>query len=120
MTRGPLVVPEAGPPVNVTSGGTVSTVQLRVAGDGSSCPAASVARTANVCGPWASARRLRGDVQAANADASRLHANVTLSSFDVNAKLALADRTVPVGPEVIVVSGGVRSTVHVRVAGVGS
>src|SRR5690348_3390401 len=33
---------------------------------------------------------------------------------------ALVAATVPVGPLVIIVSGGVRSTVHVRVAGDGS
>ena len=51
------VVDAAGPPVIVVSGGVVSaaatTVQLRLAGDASVLPAASVARTSNVCEPTA-------------------------------------------------------------------
>ncbi len=42
-----FVVP-VGPPVIVVSGATVSTVNVRVAGDGSTLRAASVARTENV------------------------------------------------------------------------
>ena len=61
-----------------------------------------------------------GDVHVANGAPSRAHANVALASFDVNEKLALAIGTVPVGPDVIVVFGGVRLTVQLRVAGVGS
>ncbi len=51
------VVEAAGPSVIVVSGAVVSagavTVQLRVAGDASVLPAASVARTSNVCVPRA-------------------------------------------------------------------
>jgi hypothetical protein len=47
-----------GPPVivvfgAVVSGGGTSTVQVRLAGDPSVLPAASVARTENVCDPFA-------------------------------------------------------------------
>jgi hypothetical protein len=42
-----------GPLVIVVFGATVSTVQLRVAGEPSGVPAASVARTAKVCAPCA-------------------------------------------------------------------
>ena len=57
----------------------------------------------------------------------RAHWNVELASLEVNAKEALVDVDVTVGPDVIVVSGGevspaggVVSTVHVKLAGVGS
>ena len=43
-----------GPASIVVSGGVVSTVQIRLAGLGSVLPAGSVARTVNVCAPWAS------------------------------------------------------------------
>ena len=49
-----LMVP-VGPLVIVVSGATVSTVNVRVAGVGSRLPAASRARTSNVCVPCASA-----------------------------------------------------------------
>ena len=50
-TRGPVVLPLPGPAVIAIEGGTVSTVHVRVAGVGSSWPAASCARTENECGP---------------------------------------------------------------------
>jgi len=61
-----------------------------------------------------------GDEQPAKADPSTLHANVTL--FSVAVKLKFAERllTVPVGPPVMLVSGGPVSTVQLRVAGVAS
>ena len=52
-----------------------------------------------------------------------VQANVEPASVAVKSNVAVAVLTVPVGPEVIVVSGGVVSvvsTVHVRVAGLGS
>ena len=70
VTYGPLVESIAGPPVIVTVGETVSTVQLAVAGDASVWPAASVARTANVWAPCASIITVCGDVQAVNAPPS--------------------------------------------------
>jgi hypothetical protein len=46
-----------GPDRIVVSGGVVSfgtwTVQVWLAGDGSTCPSASIARTSTVCGPTA-------------------------------------------------------------------
>ena len=50
----PVVAVPEGPPVIVVSGAVVSgggtaTVQVRVAGDASVLPAASLARTSNVC-----------------------------------------------------------------------
>ena len=57
-----MVVPD-GPLSIVVSGATVSTVNIRDAGDASTLPAASVARTRNVYVPSASEPRMRGDVQ---------------------------------------------------------
>ena len=45
------VAPAAGPPVIVVSGATVSTVQVREAGEASTLPTASMARTWKVCAP---------------------------------------------------------------------
>ena len=42
-----------GPESIVVSGATVSTVKVRVAGVASTLPAASLARTSNVCAPCA-------------------------------------------------------------------
>jgi transposase InsO family protein len=64
-----------GPPVIVTVGATVSTVHDRCAGVASTFPAASVARTRNVCGPCPSALSARGEVHATNAATSRLLTN---------------------------------------------
>ena len=59
-----FVVP-VGPPVMVVSGATVSTVNVRVAGEASTLLAPSVARTENVYVPLASVPSARGDVQLA-------------------------------------------------------
>ena len=48
-----LLVGPVGPDVIVVSGAVVSTVNVRVAGVASTLPAASIARTANVCSPAA-------------------------------------------------------------------
>ena len=47
-------VGSAGPDMIVVSGAVRSTVQLKLAGDPSVFPAASVARTSNACAPSAS------------------------------------------------------------------
>jgi hypothetical protein len=87
--------------------------------------AASLARTSNVCEPLPRPEYALGDVQDPQAPASSRHWNVEPVSVEVNPKLAELLVTVPDGPELIVVSGGVVSgggtlTVHVRVAGVAS
>src|SRR5439155_3649939 len=41
-----------GPESMIVSGGIVSTIHVRAAGDGSTFPARSVARTLKVCEPW--------------------------------------------------------------------
>ena len=118
-----VVTVPVGPPVIVVSGGVVSpttlTIQVLEAGVGSVLPAASVAFTEKVCEPFASAVYEAGEVHAVKAAPSRLQANVEPASVDVNGIDASAVATVPVGPPVIVVSGGVVSatfTIQVLVA----
>jgi hypothetical protein len=103
-----VTVPE-GPAVMLVSGG-LTTVQLWLAGVASTLPVASVARTWNVCEPSAKAVYVAGEVQFVNDPLSSLQANVA-ASVAVKLKLAVEEFTVPVGPDVIVVSGGVLSTV---------
>ena len=95
-----------GPAVIVVSGGVMSRVKLCVAGVGSTFPAASVARTLNVWSPSASTPGENGDAQVAYWPSSSLHSNVEPSSVDVKRN--------GLGPDVIVVSGGVVSTVKAR------
>ena len=59
-------------------------------------------------------------MHAAYAAASRRHWNVEPSSVAVKLKVGVLSLVVLDGPLVIVVSGGVVSTVNARVAGVGS
>ena len=108
-----------------SAGGAVSTVNERVAGDASVLPATSVARTATECAPSLSAPVVHGLVQFAHDPASSLHSKTELASVAVNAKDGVLSLDVPVGPDVIVVSGavvslgggGAVSTVNERVAG---
>ncbi len=86
-------------------------------------PAASVARTLKLCEPSPRAAVVLGLVQAPKAAESSLHSKVEPGSVELNANDALVAVVVPVGPEVIVVSGavvsggGAVSTVNERVAG---
>ena len=113
------VVPD-GPAVIVVSGGVLSTVHECSAGLGSGLPDPSIARTRNVWAPLPSPEYAVGEEQAANDAPSTLHSNVA-GSLAMNSKCAHVSRVVPDGwAEVIVVSGGVVSTVQVRSAGVGS
>jgi hypothetical protein len=63
-------------------GAVVSTVNVTVAGDASKLPAASVARTSNVCAPSLSGGDVKGEEQGAKPWASNWHANVALGSSD--------------------------------------
>jgi hypothetical protein len=108
--------------VIVVSGGVVSValiVQLELAGDGSGLPAASVARTWNVCPPTARPLYCCGLEQAVNGALSSEHVKLAPAS-----ELKVNDAVVAVvgfdGPEAIVVSGAPVSTVHVWIAGVAS
>src|SRR5215207_6366536 len=105
----------------VVSGAAVSTVNERVAGEPSTLPAPSVARTENVYEPFIVVVYACGEVQAAYVPApagvSSLHSNVEPASLAVNVNDGAVPDVVPVGPPVIVVSGAAVSTVNERVAG---
>jgi hypothetical protein len=98
---------------------SVTVVQLALAAEDSTLPAASVARTATVC--WPSASPLY--VQAVHAPPWSWHCNVEPLSVAVNANVGVASFVAEFGPELIVVSGAVVSgggavaTVNERVAG---
>src|SRR5262245_22323649 len=64
-----------GPPVICTVGGVVSTRQLRVAGDGSTLPAASRTAIWTVWVPSARPSTVHGDTHGAAARLSRAHVN---------------------------------------------
>jgi hypothetical protein len=113
-TVGPL-----GPDVIVVSGGVASTVHVLAAGDGSTLPAWSIPCTANVRVASLSPVKLCGELQALNGAPLSEHANVAAASL-VNSKVATVADVSPEGPAVSVVSGGVKSTVQVWLAGVGS
>jgi hypothetical protein len=101
----------AGLAVIVVSGAAVSTVQVKLAGDASALPAASVAATVNVWLPSASPAYVFGLVQLAAAPPSIVQLNVLPASVEVKEKLALALFVGFVGLVVIVVFGAVVSTV---------
>ena len=94
----------------VVSGGVVSTVNARLAGDASVFPAASVARTSKVCAPSASTADVNGVAHEANTPESTRHSNVEPDSVAVNENVGVLSLVAPDGPAVIVVSGGVVST----------
>ena len=83
-------------------------------------PARSIARTLNRCAPLARLEYAFGEGHPANAAESSLQRKREPASDDEKVKLAFRCAIVPEGPEVIVVSGRVVSTVKVRLAGVGS
>ena len=102
--------------VGVTVGPPVSTFQVRAAGVGSVLPAVSVAATTNVCTPLYRSLKVRGEEQSSMTSCP--------SSWQVSSAVSLAEKvniaelllTVPSGPELIVVSGAVLSTVTTRPA----
>ena len=110
----------------VVLGACVSTVSDRVAGDASVFPAASLARIETECAPSARTLVVHGLVHDAHAAESTRHWNVDPLSLAVNAKVGVLSLVGPLGPEPMVVSGGVVSagaavlTVNDRVAGEGS
>ena len=109
------LVGPSGPEPIVVSGGVMSdagaevTVNVRVAGDGSVLPAASVARTDTECGPSLSAVVVHGVVQSSHAAESRRHSKADASSLELKAKVGVLLLVVSAGPELIVVSGAVGS-----------
>jgi hypothetical protein len=90
-------------------GVVVLIVTERVAGVASTLPAASVARTDAVCVPFASVLVVHTLVQAAHVAESTRHWNAEPVSVELNAYVGVLSVVVPVGPEVIVVSGAVVS-----------
>jgi hypothetical protein len=93
----------------VSGGGAVLTVNVRLAGVASVLPATSVARIVTVCEPSLSALVVHGLVQVAHDPESTRRWNVEPLTVAVNAKVGVLSFVVPVGPEVIVVSGAVVS-----------
>src|SRR5438093_1094341 len=101
-------------------GPTVLMVKERLAGEASKFPTASLARTSKVCGPFdRPAARVYGEVHAANASESKRHSKPAVPVLPLNSKVGVSSAVVPEGPAVMVVSGGVVSTVKERLAGVG-
>src|SRR3954453_17287613 len=90
------------------------------AGSAVTLPAASVARALKRCAPGGRSENDAGALQAPQPPASIWHSKVVLGSLELKSKLTVVDDVAPAGPPVIVASGAVVSTVHVRVAGVGS
>jgi hypothetical protein len=117
-----LDVVAGGPAVIVVWGATVSTVMLRPAGLASTFPAESIARTSKVCAPWVSVDVVWGEEQGANDAESTRHWKVDVS-LAVNSYVGVVSFVGPLGPAVMVVSGGVVSaacTVQARLADVAS
>src|SRR3954453_22543287 len=106
--------------VIVTVGGARSIDQVYVAGVASRLPAASTARTSKVWLPSASAAVVWRLVQALQLPPSIRHSNVAPPSGELKPKVGVASLSRAGGFEPMLVSGGVRSTVHVCVAGVPS
>src|SRR5918992_5132135 len=110
-----LVVVAGGACEIVVCGAAVSTVIARLAGLVSVLPAASVARTSNVCAPSDNAPVVCGEVQAAKAAASTRHSKPAPASLG-NPNVGVESLVRPVGPESIVVCGAAVSTVNARLA----
>jgi hypothetical protein len=101
----------AGSAFSVAVGFVVSTFHVKDAGDASTLPAVSVARTSKVCVPSPRPVSERGLVHATNAPPSRLHWNVP-ASFELNWNAALVELLHAGGCESIVVCGFVLSTMR--------
>jgi hypothetical protein len=101
-----------GPALIEVSGGVVSTVQVKLAGVGSTLPAASVAVTWKVCDPGARPVYGCGLVHVALAPSSE-QLKVEPGFVAVNEKLALVALVGFAGPPVIVVSGALVSITQV-------
>jgi hypothetical protein len=107
-----LLVGPVGPAVIEVSGTAESTVKSRRRTVVSTLPAASVAWTRNVCAPSSSAgATVNGLAQPLRVMLSIEQRKVTLDSEAEKVKVGVASAVVPLGPPVIVVSGGVVSTV---------
>jgi len=106
-----------GPESMLTTGPWVSTEKAREAGVPSVLPAGSVAWTSNVWGPSGSpGETVWGVVQVSKGSESIRHSNVEPTSSEENAKVGVSSFVGPVGPESMVVWGGVSSMVNVTMA----
>jgi hypothetical protein len=110
----------AGPLSIVVFGAVRSIVHVKLAGDASVFPAASVARVSKVCVPSASALVVYGLVQVLQLPPSTPHSKVEPGSLALKSKLGVVSLDGLDGVESIVVLGPVRSIVQVCVAGVPS
>src|SRR5207302_1366472 len=104
----------------VVSGAVRSIVHVLVAGVPSALAAASVARTSNVWLPSPRAVVVWGLVQELQPPPSTRHSKLGPGSEELKPKLGVASLDGLEGLASMVVWGGVRSTVHVCEAGVGS
>ena len=103
-----------GDDVIVVSGAVTSIVHVKLAGDASVLPTASVARTSKVWLPAESAGEIvSGLVQDVHEPPSIRHSKVEPPSVEVKEKLGVVLLDGSLGFAVIVVSGAVASTVHV-------
>ena len=100
-----------GPAVKTVSGATVSTDHTCSAGEASTLPARSRARTRNTCAPSPNPANDAGDKHTKNTAPSSEHSNVTPGS-DANANTAAAEADNTGGTDTNNVSGGVVSTVQ--------
>ena len=91
-----------------------STIQLRMAGVGSTLPVASRARTANSCRPVRRPGYDRGEMQGCQAEKSSEQSKTAAGSVEEKVSSARCERVCGGGPDPIVVSGTLLSTVTVR------
>ena len=101
-------------------GAVVSIVHAWFAGEASTLPAASVARTSNACAPWTRPAYAFGLVQALQPPPSSRHSNVEPDSFGRERERRARRFVGLAGDESIVVCGAVVSIVHVSCAGLAS
>src|SRR4051812_39036030 len=90
-------------------GAVVSTVHVRMAGGFSVLPIGSVAKTLKAWMPSTRSVKLTGEEQAAKAASSREQLKLDPTSEAAKANVAVVCGTLPLGPAVIVVWGGVVS-----------
>jgi hypothetical protein len=107
----------AGVLVNDVGGAVTSTVNARCAGEPSTFPAGSFARTSNVCAPSANDAYAFGLAHAPHAPPSMRHSKLAVPSVLENSSTAEVLLVGSAGPLVSVVGGAVTSTVNARCAG---
>ena len=115
-----VVMSDSGP-VSIVVSGRATMLQAYVAGDASALPVTSIARTLNSWSPSGRPEYWIAESHGAQSPSSSAHSNVVPDSDAVNVKFASGLPVTAGGPNVIVVSGAVRSsTVQTYSAGTGS